>query len=661
VELRYGVLYNGVFQYKTHNERLNGEEELVHLVGESMWDTLIENVRMLAERGESCLVFVKAKQESRRAAEVLSQRVSLPAAPETIESLRELESTRSRNGLLDTCTNGVAFHNADLSTEERQAVEMGFRAGEIKVIVSTSTLAAGMNLPAQNVFISAEKWRYDDRLNMPWKTPILRGEYENMGGRAGRFGAGHAFGRSILVAATPFDRESLWRRYVDGEREPIEPRLAHDSLENHVLRLVAARVCRTDSELRQFLDGTLTAHWVWRPTLTPEEIAFRIRAATNRAADAGVILSDPERGRLEPTPFGLAVASSGVLIETGRHLEHWVLESQRRIWSDIDLLLAAAMTRDGRTLSMSLTVQEYERADYVGQIKEVAGMDDIAADVPLNRIRNCALMPFFDEVRAIKTALVLADWIDHAAVGDIEERYQVMAGQIRAAADQIAWLIDAAASVAVAMGAPEAFIERIATLSKRVQHGLRDDALPLARLGFPGLNRSALIALAARGLNTPETLARVTPESLQGWLPAHTARLLKEWALKTRGDGVPPAIEPVSARCDPALVVDDRHPTEILLDGVHIRLQEKQFRFIRVLAAAPGECIPYNTLYKKVWGDTIVNESQMSFQKRKLLARIAEHLPGRSDLVMTVPKRGFVLTLPPEDVLLHARPVTSAA
>ncbi|MCX5758824.1 MAG: DEAD/DEAH box helicase, partial [Candidatus Hydrogenedentes bacterium] len=35
VELRYGVLYKGVFQYRTHNERLNGEEELVHIVGES--------------------------------------------------------------------------------------------------------------------------------------------------------------------------------------------------------------------------------------------------------------------------------------------------------------------------------------------------------------------------------------------------------------------------------------------------------------------------------------------------------------------------------------------------------------------------------------------------------------------------------------------------
>ncbi len=655
VELRYGVLHKGVFQYRTHNDRQNGEEELVNIVGQATWDVLAENVRMLAERGESCLVFVKAKHESRRAAEVLSRRLSLPAARDTIEALRDLESTRSRNGLLDTCANGVAFHNADLSPEERQAVEAGFRAGEIKVIVSTGTLAAGMNLPAQNVFISAEKWQYDDRINMPWKTPILRGEYENMGGRAGRYGAGHAFGRSILIALTPFDRESLWRRYVEGEREPIEPRLAKDSLENHILRLVAARFCRTDSELRQFLEGTLTANWVWRKTLSPDEIACRIRAAKNRAADAGAILSDPDRGRLEPTPFGLAVASTGILIETGRDLEHWILESQRRVWSDIDLLLAAAMTRDGRSLAMALTAQEYEHADYIGQLKHMTEMDDIAADVPMNRLRHGSPMPFFDEMRAVKTALVLADWIDHAAVADIEDRYRVMAGQILAAADQIAWLIDAAAAIATAMGASETFIERVAALSKRVQHGLRDEALPLAQLAFPGLNRSALIALASRGLDTPEALARVAPETLQGWLPAHTARLLKEWAIGASGGK---SGQPAASR-EPVLVIDDRHPAEILLDGIHIRLQEKQYRLIRVLATAPGECIPYDTVYKKVWGDTIVNESQMSFQKRKLLSRIAEHLPDRSELVMTVPKRGFVLALPPEDVLLRTRAVPS--
>jgi len=52
---------------------------------------------------------------------------------------------------------GVAFHNADLSPTEREVVVAGFRAGLLDVIVATSTLAAGVNLPAQvrGVFVAS--------------------------------------------------------------------------------------------------------------------------------------------------------------------------------------------------------------------------------------------------------------------------------------------------------------------------------------------------------------------------------------------------------------------------------------------------------------------------------------------------------------------------
>ena len=209
VELRSGVLFEGEFRYRTYNQRAEDAERLVETQADSAWDSVTENVKTFAESGESSLVFVKAKHESRRAAQLLAQRVNLPSASDTLTTLRAMEPTRSRDCLIETLSHGVGFHNADLSPEERRAVETGFRAGEILVMVSTSTLAVGMNMPARNVFIAAEKWRYDARLGMPWKTPILRSEYENMGGRAGRFGAGHEFGRSILVAASPFDAETL--------------------------------------------------------------------------------------------------------------------------------------------------------------------------------------------------------------------------------------------------------------------------------------------------------------------------------------------------------------------------------------------------------------------------------------------------------------------
>jgi len=660
VELRYGVLNEGgVFRYRTFNERSEGEERLLEAPSDSPWEILRENVRMLAERGESCLIFVKDKHESRRGAERLARQVNLPAAAEAIEALRRIEATHSRDTLLDTLNTGVAFHNADLSSEERCVVEQAFRTGEIQVIVSTSTLAVGMNLPAQNVFIAPDKWRYDRRLGMPWKTPILTTDYVNMSGRAGRYGSGHGFGRSILIATTPFDLETYWRRYIEGECEGIAPRLAHEALEDPVLRLVASRFCRTEGELHAFIERTLTGQWVWSETLTLEETAFRIRAATNRAIDAGMMTQNAE-GRLEATPLGLAVAAKGIAMATARDLEHWIGESETRTWADMDLLLAAAMTHDGRMLQVPLTSREYDRADYVGKLKALTDGDDIAADVALNRIRNCSLMPFFEEVRAIKAALFLSEWIDHAALRELEKNYGAMAGQIVAAADQVSWLIDATAAIAAAVGAESGFVERIKMLSERVQRGLQAEALPLARAGSKRLTRRAVTTLAAQGLHTPQALTDAPLEALAAWVDPAEAHRLKKWALRVV-DRQPERSEPPPKAKRPVLIIDDKHPGEILVDGARIRLQDKQYRLIQTLAAFPGDCVPYKTIYQTVWGDTVVEPNQMHFQKRRLLSKIQAELPERAQLITTIPKRGFVLNLTAEEVALRPLRVPSAA
>lgn len=653
VELRFGVLHEGVFRYRGYNEGVEGEEAMEDAPGETAWEILTRNVARLAAQGESTLIFVKAKHESRRGAELLADRLRLPAADEAIAALRRREPTRSRDALIETLGAGVAFHNADMSPEERGIVEHAFRAGAIKVMVSTSTLAAGMNLPARNVFLSAEKWRYDQRLGIPWKTPLLRAEYENMSGRAGRYGAGHAFGRSVLIAATPFDQETLWRRYVEGEREPVEPRLAEDPLENHVLRLAASRCCRTSEELLDFLENTLSGRWVWAENYPLDEIAFKIRGAVNRCADAGVIHINPEGG-LEATPFGMAAAAKGVSIAAARELAHWIGESETRDWIDLDLLFAAAAAPDARLVQVSLSAREYERADYPGLFKRITRDEPIAADVPMNRIRNCTLQPFFDEVRAIKIALFLNEWNAQMPVREIEERYHTMLGQILAAADQISWIIDAAAAIAAALGADAAFTERIRSLAERTQRGLLEEMLPVARAGARGLDRNALLRLHAHGLYDAAAIAAAPQAVLAQWMPAETARALRMWARQTQAAAAPEPPETTPSLRMPALIVDDAAPGELLVDGARAPLQEKQYRMIRVLAANPGICVPYARIYQAVWGESVVEDSQIHFQKRKLIAAIAAASPSRDRLIKTVPKRGFILDISPEDVLVKS-------
>ncbi|MCC6154716.1 MAG: winged helix-turn-helix domain-containing protein, partial [Candidatus Hydrogenedentes bacterium] len=131
---------------------------------------------------------------------------------------------------------------------------------------------------------------------------------------------------------------------------------------------------------------------------------------------------------------------------------------------------------------------------------------------------------------------------------------------------------------------------------------------------------------------------------------------LKSWGLRNLG-GSPPVTTGGEVRpptSPPALIVDDRRPAEIIVDGCPVRLQEKQYRLVRVLAESPSECLSYDKVYTALWGDAIVEQNQIHFQKRRLIERIKEVSPHRADIIRTIPKRGFVLDLKPGEVSLYS-------
>jgi helicase len=79
----------------------------------------------------------------------------------------------------------AAYHNAELSEDERELVEARLAAGDIDVVFSTTTLAAGVNFPLGSAIFNS--WK---RFNIERRTrePINRAEFQNMAGRVGRMG-----------------------------------------------------------------------------------------------------------------------------------------------------------------------------------------------------------------------------------------------------------------------------------------------------------------------------------------------------------------------------------------------------------------------------------------------------------------------------------------
>ena len=93
-------------------------------------------------------------------------------------------------GWRDALQSGVAAHHAGMVPAFKEAVEVAFQKGLLKVVVATETLALGINMPAKTVVIERlEKFNGEQHVLL---TP---GEYTQLTGRAGRRGidrVGHA-------------------------------------------------------------------------------------------------------------------------------------------------------------------------------------------------------------------------------------------------------------------------------------------------------------------------------------------------------------------------------------------------------------------------------------------------------------------------------------
>ena len=152
----------------------------------------------------------------------------------------------------------MAFHHADLTSEERRVVEAAYRRGELRVIACTTTLAFGVNLPASTVFVEPMKWATDERTGTPIEMPVSWAEYENISGRAGRLGFREEFGRSILIAVNQFQADLLWNGYIQGEQEQFTLAPGQAGFADRVLNVIASKLCSTRDEVAAFFASDLS-------------------------------------------------------------------------------------------------------------------------------------------------------------------------------------------------------------------------------------------------------------------------------------------------------------------------------------------------------------------------------------------------------------------
>lgn len=111
---------------------------------------------------------------------------------------------------------GIGVHHAGLSKEERSCVERLFREGFLTALVSTATLAWGVNLPAKTVIIKGTQVYRDGK----W-TDLDSLDVTQMLGRAGRPGHGKE-GEGIVITQ---QSQVMFYMSLMNEQLPVESKL----------------------------------------------------------------------------------------------------------------------------------------------------------------------------------------------------------------------------------------------------------------------------------------------------------------------------------------------------------------------------------------------------------------------------------------------------
>ncbi|XP_065080244.1 helicase POLQ-like isoform X2 [Ochlerotatus camptorhynchus] len=221
---------------------------------------------------DSCLIFCPTKRHCEQLCTLLIQHLPQELAQFKADEKKALigllKNDESTANLLPGAFRlGIAYHHSGLTYDERKLIEDAYRTGVISLIICTSTLAAGVNLPAKRVII---------------RTPFIAtnfltlSRYKQMVGRAGRAGYGEC-GESIMICAQK-DITAVCNLLCSPMDEANSSLHSEDYLylKNLILSAIGLGICSTRNDIQNFVALTLLA-------IQAEKLGVNWREATDIA------------------------------------------------------------------------------------------------------------------------------------------------------------------------------------------------------------------------------------------------------------------------------------------------------------------------------------------------------------------------------------------
>ncbi|KAG4096849.1 P-loop containing nucleoside triphosphate hydrolase protein [Neocallimastix lanati (nom. inval.)] len=214
---------------------------------------MVPLVDEVVKKNNSVLIFCPTKYNCEQCARTLSHFFLNNGDEKVKEKRRELISHLSRcpagldSTLEITVICGIAYHHSGLTMEERELLEEAFRQGIINILIATSTLASGVNLPARRVifdqpFIGIE---FINSLS-----------YTQMKGRAGRKGK-DTCGESYLICSRKYLKKV--KELVCKKHDPVNSCLVCEQkgMKRALLEVISSGIVKTMRDVKDYIQCTL--------------------------------------------------------------------------------------------------------------------------------------------------------------------------------------------------------------------------------------------------------------------------------------------------------------------------------------------------------------------------------------------------------------------
>uniref|UniRef100_A0A4W2EU16 Helicase C-terminal domain-containing protein n=1 Tax=Bos indicus x Bos taurus TaxID=30522 RepID=A0A4W2EU16_BOBOX len=244
----------------------------------------------------SCLVFCPTKKNCENVAEMICKSLSKEylkhkekEKQEVIQNLKNVSGGNLCRVLRHTIPFGVAYHHSGLTSDERKLLEEAYSTGVLCLFTCTSTLAAGVNLPARRVILRA-----------PYvaKEFLKRNQYKQMIGRAGRAGI-DSVGESILIL-----QEKDKQQVLQLISKPLENCYSHlvqeftKGIQTLFLSLIGLKIATNLDDIYRFMSGTFFG--VQQKVLLKEKSLWEITMESLRyLTEKGLLQKDTMCGSKE--------------------------------------------------------------------------------------------------------------------------------------------------------------------------------------------------------------------------------------------------------------------------------------------------------------------------------------------------------------------------